>query len=35
MPAVGLEEHLSDPRWRPRRLEGELQLGIPNRGSKD
>ena len=29
--AVPLEEHRRDSRWRPPRVNGELQLGIPNR----
>ncbi|CAE7937992.1 CCR4, partial [Symbiodinium sp. KB8] len=29
-PVPGLEEHRRDYRWRPPRVNGELQLGIPN-----
>lgn len=30
-PAAGFEEHKHDWTWLPERVEGELQLGIPNR----
>ncbi|CAE7353253.1 CCR4 [Symbiodinium sp. CCMP2592] len=30
-PVPGLEEHRRNYRWRPPRVNGELQLGIPNR----
>ncbi|CAJ1366603.1 unnamed protein product [Effrenium voratum] len=33
-PAPGLAEHAEDDTWRPPRVRGQLQLGIPNRSSE-